>query len=94
MSLQNYEMNDILLVIVGVASALSGLCLAIQKSKCKDISVCFGMFSCSRDTKAIIEEERLEKTGHTGSTPRPPATLSQDNINNNSCNEEEELFNR
>lgn len=90
MSLQNYEMNDLLLVVVGVAGALGTLCLAIQKSKCKDINICFGMFSCSRDTKAIIEQERLEKTGHSGNTPRP----TEDNINNNSTNEEEELFNR
>ena len=73
MSLQNYEMNDVLLVVVGIAGALGsciiGVCLSIQKRKCEEIGFC----GCKikRNVQAIIDEERLQMTGHTGSTPRP-----------------------
>lgn len=71
MALQNYNMNDILLAVVGITGAFSALCLTIQKSKCKKLKICFGCINCDRDTQAIVEEERLRITGHKGTTPRP-----------------------
>ena len=66
--MSNFNINELMLFIVGVLGALGGLCVIIQKSKCKKISIC-GM-GCERDVAAIIAEERLEKTGRTGLTPR------------------------
>jgi len=60
MALQNYEMNDLLLVVVGISGAMATLCLAIQKSKCSKISCLYGCFICDRDTKSIIDEEKLK----------------------------------
>ena len=44
MSLDSFNMNDLLLLIVGVSGATATLCLAVQKSKCKTISICYGCF--------------------------------------------------
>tara|TARA_R110000764_G_scaffold53079_1_gene115342 strand:+ start:2500 stop:2775 length:276 start_codon:yes stop_codon:yes gene_type:complete len=60
MSLAPYNMNDLLLLIVGVATATATLCLALQRSKCESISILYGCWKCSRDTKAIIEEQKLK----------------------------------
>jgi len=54
-------------IFVGVcSSAIVGILLATQKSKCK--KCCWGCIE--RDVDAVIAEERLEATGHTGETPR------------------------
>jgi len=66
--MDDFNINELMLFIVGVLGSLGGLCVIIQKSKCKKISCC-GM-GCERDVKAIIQEERLQATGHTGDTPR------------------------
>jgi len=66
--LQDFNINELMLFIVGVLGSLGGLCVIIQKSKCEEIS--FLCFKCKRNVKAVIEEERLQKTGHTGNTPR------------------------
>ena len=60
MSLDSFNMNDLLLLIVGVSGATATLCLAVQKSKCKTISICYGCFKADRDTKAIIDETKLK----------------------------------
>ena len=72
--LQDFNINELMLFIIGVLGSLGGLCLIIQKSKCEEISFC--CFKCKRDVRAIIEEERLEKTGHAGNTPRLPESAS------------------
>ena len=60
MSLESFNMNDLLLLIVGVSGATATLCLAIQKSKCKNISILYGCFKCDRDTDLILKQEALE----------------------------------
>lgn len=77
MALQNYEMNDLLLVVVGIAGALGGLCLSIQHSKCKKINICFGLFHCDRDVQAVIDEEKL-RLGKTISPRKPPVLESME----------------
>ena len=47
-------------------TVLSGILFATQKSKCK--KCCWGCVE--RDVDAVIAEEKLEATGHTGNTPR------------------------
>ena len=48
---------------------LGGFMVVLQKSKCK--SICWGC--CVRDVDAVIAEEKLEITGHSGTTPRRPS---------------------
>tara|TARA_R100000278_G_C5467056_1_gene163059 strand:+ start:1083 stop:1310 length:228 start_codon:yes stop_codon:yes gene_type:complete len=64
--LQDFDLNELMLFIVGVSGAIGGLLVILQKSKCE--SVCWGC--CKRDVKAVLADERLERTGHTGDTPR------------------------
>ncbi len=56
--MEDFNINELMLFIVGVLGAFGGLCVIIQKSKCKTIDLC--CFKCDRDTKAIIEEEKLQ----------------------------------
>jgi len=65
----DFTMEELMLFIIGVTGAFGGLMLTLQKSKCK--SICWGM--CVRDVDAVIKEEKLEITGHTGETPRADA---------------------
>jgi hypothetical protein len=53
----DFNINELMLFIVGVLGAFGGLCVIIQKSKCSDINLC--CFKCKRDVKAIIEEEKI-----------------------------------
>ena len=71
MELEPFTLNDLMLCIVGVLGACGGLIAVTQRSKCE--SCCFGLIK--RNVDAVVATERLEATGHTGTTPR----LSQDN---------------
>tara|TARA_R100000951_G_C2619451_1_gene173941 strand:- start:738 stop:989 length:252 start_codon:yes stop_codon:yes gene_type:complete len=64
--LDEFNLSELGIFIGVCSSAMAALLLASQKSKCE--SICWGM--CKRNVSAVIEEERLEMTGHTGSTPR------------------------
>ena len=66
--MKDFNINELMLFIVGVLGALGGLCVILQKSKCSKISIC-GM-GCERDVSAVIAEEKLQMTGHTGQTPK------------------------
>tara|TARA_R100000541_G_scaffold38843_1_gene46693 strand:+ start:1091 stop:1354 length:264 start_codon:yes stop_codon:yes gene_type:complete len=57
--MEDFSIDQLMLFIVGVAGATGGLCLSIQKSKCKKLKLCCGLIDCDRDTQAIIEEEKL-----------------------------------
>jgi len=76
--MQDFNINELMLFIVGVLGSFGGLCVIIQKSKCKKISIC-GM-GCERDVSAIIQEEKLQMTGHTGATPRKEEIQLDKNI--------------
>tara|TARA_R110001606_G_scaffold4365_6_gene20368 strand:+ start:3359 stop:3595 length:237 start_codon:yes stop_codon:yes gene_type:complete len=60
-------MEELMIFTVSILGALGGFMVVLQKSKCK--SICWGC--CIRDVDAVIAEEKLELTGHTGLTPKP-----------------------
>tara|TARA_A100001201_G_scaffold33476_2_gene36090 strand:- start:829 stop:1068 length:240 start_codon:yes stop_codon:yes gene_type:complete len=66
--LDEFNLTELGVFIAGVFASLGALLVVIQKSKCSEINFC--CCKCKRDVKAIIAEERLEATGHTGETPR------------------------
>ena len=68
--MDDFNINELMLFIVGVLGALGGLCVIIQKSKSKTLDIC--CIKCIRDTDLILKEEKLEMTGHSGETPRIP----------------------
>jgi len=67
--MDNFSIDQLMLFIGGVLGSLGALLLVIQKSKCEQINCC--CFSCKRRVDLIIEEERLQMTGHRGTTPEP-----------------------
>ncbi len=68
--LQDFNINELMLFIVGVLGALGGLCVIIQKSKCKTLDIC--CIKCVRDTELILKEEKLEKGLPTTPKPKEP----------------------
>lgn len=73
--MQDFTIDQLMLFIGGCSTAIIGVLLALQKSKCKTISLC--CCKCERDVDAIIQEERLQMTGHTGASPRPNQSSSE-----------------
>jgi hypothetical protein len=70
--LDNFNINELMLFIIGVMGALGGLCLIIQKSKCKTLDIC--CIKIVRDTELIKFEDKLEK-GLPPTTPKPTLDL-------------------
>jgi len=71
--LSDFNLSELGIFIGVCSSALVAVVLASQRSKCSKIGCCGCVIE--RDVGAVIQDERLEKTGHTGQTPR----LSLDN---------------
>ena len=84
-NLDSFNLAELGTFIGIVASALAGVLLATQKSKCK--KCCWGCIE--RDVSAVIAEERLEMTGHTGETPR---VTKRDEIELNIIDKNEEIL--
>ena len=66
--LSDFNLSELGIFIGVCSSALVGLIIASQKSKCSKIGCCGCVIE--RDVSAIIKEEKLQMTGHTGDTPR------------------------
>tara|TARA_R110000824_G_scaffold397714_1_gene600880 strand:+ start:242 stop:532 length:291 start_codon:yes stop_codon:yes gene_type:complete len=64
--MDDFTMEELMIFTVSILGALGGFMVVLQKSKCK--SICWGC--CIRDVDAVIAEEKLEITGHSGTTPR------------------------
>jgi len=84
-NLDSFNLAELGTFIGIVASALAGVLLATQKSKCQ--TCCWGCIK--RDVSAVIAEERLEMTGHTGETPR---VTKRDDIELNIIDKNEEIL--
>jgi hypothetical protein len=65
------------LSIAGILAGVFGLILTgINKSKCKNVNVCCGIFSCVRDTEAEVElEEHRIDNGLPPETPQKINTI-------------------
>tara|TARA_R110001599_G_scaffold7252_5_gene35675 strand:- start:356 stop:643 length:288 start_codon:yes stop_codon:yes gene_type:complete len=83
--LDNFNLAELGTFIGIVASALAGVLLATQKSKCQ--TCCWGCIR--RDVSAVLAEERLQMTGHTGETPR---VTKRDDIELNIIDKNEEIL--
>ena len=75
MSMQDFTIDQLMLFIGGCSTAIIGVVLAIQKSKCETINCC--CIRCKRNVDAIIQEEKLKMTGHTGASPRLQLSQSE-----------------
>ena len=70
--MKEFNINELMLFIVGVVSALGGLCLIVQRSKCEDIDLCF--LKCKRNVKAVIDSEKIKSGIAIPPTPVPRAS--------------------
>jgi hypothetical protein len=86
--LDNFNLAELGTFVGIVASALAGVLLATQKSKCK--KCCWGCIE--RDVSAVLAEERLEMTGHTGETPRVTKRDLENQIELNIIDKNEEIL--
>ena len=68
--LDDFSIDQLMLFIGGVLGSIGALLLIIQKSKCEEIKCC--CWSCKRRVDLVIAEEKLQMTGSTGLTPKPP----------------------
>jgi hypothetical protein len=66
--LSDFNLSELGIFIGVCSSALVAVVLASQKSKCSKIGCCGCVIE--RDIDAVVSSDRLEKTGHTGQTPR------------------------
>lgn len=64
--MDSFNLSELGIFIGVCSSAIVGILIATQKSKCK--KCCWGCIE--RDVDAVIQEEKLQITGHTGETPR------------------------
>lgn len=72
-NLDHYNLAELGTFIGICGTVLSGILYSTQRSKCK--KCCWGCVE--RDVDAVIAEERLEMTGHTGDTPRKPYLIKE-----------------
>lgn len=61
--MESFKITELAIFITAIMSSLGGLCMVIQKSKCKNINMCCGLMNCERDEKAIeMDIEKGQKT--------------------------------
>tara|TARA_R110000764_G_scaffold81075_1_gene160731 strand:- start:2 stop:268 length:267 start_codon:yes stop_codon:yes gene_type:complete len=77
-----WNANDYSNLITISASAIASVLLVLFKSRCKKISICFGLLSCDRKVQSDDEEDddkkNLTKTNSKSNTetlPDPEPTL-------------------
>ena len=57
--LADYNINEVAGALSLAIGSLGGLCLILFKSRCKTISICYGLWKCNREV--LDEEETKEK---------------------------------
>ena len=57
--LADYNINEVAGALSLAIGSLGGLCLILFKSRCKTISICYGLWKCNREV--LDEDETKEK---------------------------------
>jgi len=74
--------NDYSNIITISASAIASVLLVVFKSRCKKISICFGLLSCDRkvlsDSDEEQEQKKLTKTKSKSTTEASPEPEPED----------------
>ena len=66
--LADFTIEELMIFCATILGALGVFMSVLFKSKCKEVSCC--CIKCIRDVSAVIKEEKISKTGHSGDTPR------------------------
>ena len=56
--LANYTIDQVAGALALTLGSIGGLCLILFKSRCETISICYGLWSCSRK---VSEEDKPEE---------------------------------
>tara|TARA_R110002072_G_C7623618_1_gene506224 strand:+ start:35 stop:283 length:249 start_codon:yes stop_codon:yes gene_type:complete len=78
--LQDFTIEELMIFCATILGSCGLLLKVIFTSKCEEIGC--GPCKIRRNIEAIIQEERLEKTGHTGNTPRLDLDLKEPETEN------------
>jgi len=74
--------NDYSNIITISASAIASVLLVVFKSRCKKISICYGLLSCDRKVQSDSEDEeeqkKLNKTKSKSNTEPSPEPEAED----------------
>lgn len=66
--LQDFTLEELMIFCATILASCGVLLKVIFTSKCEEIAC--GCCKVRRNVEAVLQRERLEKTGHTGTTPR------------------------
>ena len=77
-----WSSNDYSNLITITASAIASVLLVVFKSRCKKISICYGLLSCDRkvlsDSEDEEEQKKLTKTKSKSTTETSPEPEPED----------------
>ena len=77
-----WSSNDYSNLITITASAIASVLLVVFKSRCKKISICFGLLSCDRivqtDSEDEEEQKKLTKTKSKSTKEASPEPEAED----------------
>jgi hypothetical protein len=71
-----WSANDYSNIITITASAIASVLLVVFKSRCKKISICFGLLSCDRVVQSESEDDEEEQKKLTKTKSKPTKEAS------------------
>ena len=74
-----WNANDYSNFITISAAAISSVLLVIFKSRCKNISLCWGLVGCIREVQDESEEEDEENNNNNNNPPQPQEPIVPQN---------------
>ena len=77
---QDWVSGDYSNIITISSAAIASVLLVIFKSRCSNISICFGLLSCNRKPKEESEEEQEEEEPVIPPKKETNATRATDNL--------------
>ena len=72
--LANYTIDQVAGALALTLGSIGGLCLILFKSRCETISICYGLWSCSRK---VSEEDKPEDKKEEEIIPKKIKPLTQ-----------------
>tara|TARA_R110001606_G_scaffold398772_2_gene578861 strand:+ start:1801 stop:2049 length:249 start_codon:yes stop_codon:yes gene_type:complete len=76
----DWSANDYSNIITISSAAIASVLLVLFKSRCKKISICFGLLSCDRVVQSDSEEEDTDDKKKLNTTPNIPSEPSNEDL--------------
>ncbi len=75
-----WSANDYSNIITISSAAIASVLLVLFKSRCKKISICFGLLSCDRVVQSDSEEEDTDDKKKLNTKPNLPSEPSNEDL--------------